>query len=220
MTPAQTVIDPLQAIGISIIAFIPALISAIILLIIGIIIGALIGKVVSVLLEKININSFFERLGLSKAAGKFDWAGFVGWLVEWFIIFIFLISVFDTLGLPQISQFIRDIAAYIPNIIVAVLIFIFGAIIADALSKIVKQATKTSKILPADVLATAVKWTVIIFTLFAALIQLRIAPSIIQILFAGIVATLVIVLGLSFGLGGREAAQRWIDKLSSGSVKK
>lgn len=218
--PVQQVIDPLRIIGLSIVAFIPSLISAIILFIIGWLIGALVGQLVTSLLRRVHLGSLFERLGFHKRADSFDWAGFVGWLVEWFIIFIFLIPVFETLKLPQVSQFITRIAAYIPKVIVAVLIVILGAVIADALSKLVAQSIKGSRIIPADVLAGVVRWGVIIFAVFAALVQLNIASSIIQILFAGIVLTLVIALGLAFGLGGQETVRKYFEKASSMVEKK
>lgn len=220
MDPAEAILNPAQNIGGAIVAFIPSLISALILFLVGWVIGALVGQVITSILRRINIGSFFERLGLGKEAGKFDWPGFLGWLVEWFIIFIFLVSVFDALGLPQISQFIRDIAAYIPNIIAAVLIIIFGAIIADGVSRLIGEASKTSRAIPSGLLAAAGKWAVLIFAVFAALVQLRIAPTIIEIFFAGIVAVLVIALGLAFGLGGQEWAKRVIEEISSGKMEK
>jgi hypothetical protein len=219
--PEQTIISPLQAIGNSIVAFIPNLISAIVILIIGIIIAAVIGKIVTTLLRRLRVNEAAERFGLKKMAGDgFDLSGFVGWLVEWLIIFVFLVPVADTLGLPQISEFINDIVAYIPNIIVAAVIVILGIVVANALSKIIEGAAGAAKGIPSSLIGNLVRWAVIIFTAFAALVQLRIAPSIIQILFAGIVATLVIALGLAFGLGGREAAQKLLEDLSLRTMKK
>jgi hypothetical protein len=218
--PAQQIIDPIRAIGLSIVAFIPSLISAIILVVIGWIIGALIGQLVTSLLRRIHLGSLFERLGFHKAADSFDWAGFIGWLVEWFIIFFFLIPAFETLGLPQVSEFIIRIAAYIPRIIIAIAIIIIGAFIADALSRLVAQTIKGSKIIPASILAGAVKWGIIIFVVFAALDVLNIAESIVQILFAGIVGVLVIALGLAFGLGGQETVRKYLEKASSMVEKK
>lgn len=213
--PVQQVLDPIRAIGISIAAFIPSLISAIVLFLIGWIIGAVIGQLVTSLLRRVHLGPLFERLGFHKRMDSFDWAGFIGWLVEWFIIFIFLIPVLETLRLPQVSQFIMSIAAYIPRIVVAVLIVLLGAVVADALSKLVSESVKGSKIIPTNILASFVKWGIIVFAIFAALVELNIASSIIQILFAGIVATIVIALGLSFGLGGQDTVRKYLEKATS-----
>lgn len=219
--PQQVIIDPSQLISVNIAAFIPSLISAIIIFVVGWIIAVLAGQLVTKLLEKFNVNQAAEKIGFIKAAKDgFNIAGFVGWLVEWFIIFIFLIAVADALQLPQISRFINEIANYIPNVIAASVIAILGIVAASAFSRIIEQTTSASEIIPASLLANLVKWAIIIFTVFAALVQLQIAPSIIQILFAGIVAVLVIALGLAFGLGGQEAAKKIVDKMSSKMQKK
>lgn len=218
--PVQQVIDPLRALGLSVVTFIPSLISAIVIFIIGWIIGALVGQLVTSLLRRIHLGSLFERLGFHKAVDSFDWAGFIGWLVEWFIIFFFLIPAFETLRLPQVSEFIVTIAAYIPRIIIATAIILIGAFIADALSRLVGQTVKESKIIPAGVIAGVVKWGIIVFVVFAALDVLNIAESIVQILFAGIVGVLVIALGLAFGLGGQDTVRRYLEKASSMVEKK
>ena len=46
----------------------------------------------------------------------------------------------------------------------------------------------------------------------AALSQLEILNNFIQPLFIGVIAAISLALGLSFGLGGRDAAARFIEK--------
>jgi hypothetical protein len=62
---------------------------------------------------------------------------------------------------------------------------------------------------------TVAKWAIWITAIMAALTQLGIATSLLQTLFAGVVIALSLAFGLAFGLGGRDAAARTIEKIRS-----
>lgn len=209
--PNQNPIDTALA---NILSYIPNLISAIIIFIVGWLIAVLVGQVVTSLLQAINVDSFLDKLGLKKLAGQdLSLAKFAGWLTKIFIIFIALIAVADTLQLPQISLFISQISGYIPNVIAATVIVILGVVAASAVAEAISRIAGQIKVISADLAGAIAKWAILIFTVFAALIQLQIAPTIIQILFAGLVATLTIALGLAFGIGGQEQAKKLLESL-------
>jgi hypothetical protein len=61
------------------------------------------------------------------------------------------------------------------------------------------------------VFAAIARWAILLFAIFMALSQLRIAPAIVELLFSAIVFGSALAFGLAFGLGGRDAAQRLIE---------
>lgn len=197
--------------------FLPNLVVAIIIVLVGWGVGVLFGRVVSQIIKAIKVDEALRRAGvesfLSRGGLNLDSGKFLGGLVRWFIILVFLIAALDVLGLSQVTLFLQDILDYLPQVIVAVLILIAAGLVADAMKKIVLSSAMSAGISSAPFLATATKWAIWIFAVLVALSQLGIASGFIQTIFTGLVVALSLGLGLAFGLGGQEAAGRAIDKM-------
>ncbi len=198
--------------------FIPNLIVAIIVVLIGWAIASVVGKAVKKFFHTIKFDEALSKAGVGnvvrKAGLNLDSAHFLGAVVKIFIIVAFLIAGFDILGLSQVTQFLQQIVlGYVPQLIVAVLILLVGAIVGDILGKIVTVSTKTANISSAEILGKIAKWAVWVFAILVALSQMGIAGPFIQTLFTGFVVALSLALGLSFGLGGQEAASDMIRKI-------
>lgn len=204
--------------------FIPNLIMAIIVVLIGWAIASVVGKAVKKFFHTIKFDEALSKAGVEgvvkKAGLHLDSASFLGAVVKLFIIVAFLIAGFDILGLSQVTQFLQQIVlGYIPQLIVAVMILLVGAVIGDVLSKIVIASTRTANISSAEVLGKITKWAVWVFAILVALSQMGIAGPFMQTLFTGFVVALSLALGLSFGLGGQDAAADLIRKIRD-DVKK
>jgi len=151
---------------------------------------------------------------LSRAGFNLDSGAFIGGLVRWFVIIIFLIASIDVLGLTQVNVFLREVVlGYLPNVVVAALILIVAAVIADAVYKLVVGSARAANIPSAHFMGGVAKWAIWIFAILAALGQLGIAGAFAQTLFTGLVAMLALAGGLAFGLGGKESASRYLDRL-------
>jgi len=134
--------------------------------------------------------------------------------VRWFFIIVFLVAAIDVLGLEQVNAFLREVVLlYLPNVIVAALILVVAAFIADVMKRIVVSSAKAAEVPSPGLLGGITKWAIWVFAILAALYQLGIAGVFAQTLFTGFVAMLAIAGGLAFGLGGRDAAARYIEKL-------
>lgn len=199
------------------VGIIPDIIGAIILLIIGLILAKLLSKLTRWAIKKIKVDLLFEKTKITK---KFEDIGFhfvpsdvLAWIVKWFIIIATFMAVADTLRLQEVTNFLREIVLYIPNVIVAILILVIGLIVGDLAKNFIKKTLQASKLngKRADTLGRLGKYAVLIFAGMAALIQLGIAAELVQILFAGIVITAA----LAFGLGGKDQAKRWLESLFS-----
>lgn len=196
----------------------PNLIVAIIILILGWIIGAALSKVVEQILKAVKLDKLLSAAGLeelvTRMGVKLNSGKFIGELIKWFVIAVFLMTAFDILGLVQVNNFLSGVVVgYIPNVIAAVLILLISIVLAEVLRKTVIASAKASHLKSYNFLGSVTKWSIWIFALLAALFQLGIAATIIQTLFTGIVVALALGLGLAFGLGGRDAAQNYIEKM-------
>ncbi len=178
--------------------------------------GTLIGRLVEKLFKAAKIDSALQQIGLERALkrGGFNLnsGAFVGGIIKWFIIILFLLAIFNVLGLPAVTAFLHEIVVkYLPQVIIAILILIVSVVVAEALQKVVVGAAAAAHIRQARALGRLTKWAIVIFAVLAALVQLGIATSLVEMLFMGVIVALSLAFGLAFGLGGRDAAGRIVD---------
>lgn len=201
------------------IGFVPSLLGAIILFIIGWILGAIVGKAIAQVVSALKIDKLFESAGahvfMERAGLKLNVGGFVGAVVKWFIIVVFLMASLQIIGLTQVNDFLREaVLYYLPKVVVASFVLVIATIIADAMHKLVNASAKAVNIRSANMLGSITRYAIWVFAFIIALSELGIATAFMQILFTGFIAALAIALGLAFGLGGKDAASRTIDRFS------
>lgn len=200
------------------IQLIASLIVAIIIFVVGWIIGAFVARLIEQAFKTIKIDHILKQAGLEDALNrggvKLNSGAFIGGLVKWFIIAVFLLASLQILGLNEVTYFLESIVVtYLPRVIVAVLILLVAVVISDVTQKFVVAAAGAAKIKAAHSVGVVAKWSIIIFAILSALVQLGIAVALIQTIFTGVVAALALAAGLAFGLGGRDAAARTIEKV-------
>lgn len=200
------------------VAFIPNLVAAIIIFVIGWLIGAALGKLVAQIINTLRVDQALRAAGVEKvlerAGFSLNSGGFLGMLVKWFFIVVFLVASLEALGLTQVTIFLRAVVlSYLPNVIVAVLILLVAAVVADAAQRVVSAGARAARMRTANLLGSVTRWAIWIFAILAALAQLQVATAFVQTLFTGVVVAFALALGLSFGLGGQQAAARYLDKL-------
>jgi len=206
-----------QNVWLGIANFIPNLVVAIIIFIVGWLIGVLLGKVVNQIIKSVKLDTALRSAGfealVNRGGFNLDSGAFIGALVKWFFIVVFLIASLDVLHLTQVTAFLNDVVGYLPRVIVAVFILLVGVVVADVMQKIVVGAAKAAQMKSSNFLGSVTKWAIWVFAVLTALLQLGIAVQFIQTLFTGVVVALALGFGLSFGLGGQNAAAGYLDKM-------
>lgn len=199
---------------------IPNIIVAIVIFIVGWLIGAGLGRIVAQIVTSLKVDnalrsagfeSITKRAGLELSAGKF-----LGALVKWFFIVVFLVAALDVLGLTSVNMFLSTVVlGYLPQVIAAVLILLIAAVVADAAKNLVVSSAKAAGMRSSHFLGSVARWAVWVFAILAALAQLNVAEAFVQTLFTGIVVAVSLAVGLAFGLGGQDAAGKYIASLKS-----
>ena len=207
-----------QELWVGVIKFLPQVVFAIIILIIGWIIGVAFGRIVAQLIRALKVDNALRGAGFEEVLHRggliLDTGVFVGTLVKWFIIVVFLVASFDLLGLAQVNAFLQQVVLlYLPQVIIAVLILLAAAVIAETLQGFVIGAARTAGVKSANFLGSVSRWAIWIFAILTALYQLGVAAPLVQTLFTGVVIAFALAVGLSFGLGGQQAAADYINKL-------
>lgn len=203
--------------------FLPNILGALIIFTLGWIVAGIIKGLVLRVLTILQIEPFAEKMGLSRALQK---AGatigpseLLGEIVKWAIVLVFLNPAVEVLGLSQVTQVLNRVLLYIPNVIVAVLILMFGVIFADLTGQFVKGTASALGASTANALEVITRYAIIVFVILAALSQLGIAQQLIATLFTGLVAMLAIAGGLAFGLGGKDLAAEILTSLKESLEK-
>lgn len=201
----------------SLILFLPRFLGAVVVLLVGLVVAGILERVVmkvSALLKldelamKLDVKRAFEATGIHLHIGKL-----LGWIVKWFFIVVFLIASADIMQWGQVTEFLREVVFYLPNVLIAVVILLVGVLLANFTRNVVFATVEAAKLSSAAFLAGISKWAILIFSLMAALVQLGIAQNLIQVLFTGLVAMLALAGGLAFGLGGQAHATSFLNRL-------
>ena len=219
-TWGDVLVASFQQLWTGVIGFIPQLVVALIIFIVGWVIALALDRVVSQIFRALKVDRALQGIGieepLSRAGWRLDSGAFVGALVKWFVIIVFLVAAVDVLGLTQVNVFLSDVVlVYLPKVIVSAIILVAAAVIADITQRVVMGSAKAAHLPSAGFLGGVSKWAIWIFALLAALFQLGIAGPLVQTLFTGAIAAISLAVGLSFGLGGKEAAEKFIARLRS-----
>jgi hypothetical protein len=181
-------------------------------------VAVLLGRLVAQVFKTIKLDTALQGAGFDKvverAGFNLNSGGFIGALVKWFFIVVTLVASLDIIGLTEVTSYLREVVlGYLPKVIVASLILLVSIVIASAVKKLVSSSAKATGLASAHFLGEISKWAIWIFAFMFALSQLEILNNFIQPLFIAIIAAISLALGLSFGLGGRDAAARYIEKV-------
>ncbi len=197
--------------------WIPNFLGALLIFIAGILIAQILGRLATTVAKKVYLDRGAEVTGLKemlhKIGFKLEISQALGWLIKWFLYAVVLVAAADMLGLSQISEFLGALVLYIPNVIIAVVILIIGVIISNFVFTLVKETSTAAKLTVSDFLANIARWSILVFTVMAALVQLRVATQLILILFMGIVSMFALAGGIAFGLGGQHKAKDVLDEI-------
>jgi len=211
-----------------ILSAIPRILGFIIIVAIGWFVSSMLARGVTRLLRVIRFDELTQKSGLADFMNKMgtgtDSAGIVAGLVKWLVRIVVLLVAFDVLGLPAVSDVMRQLLLWLPNLVVAIFVLFIGGIAARTLGNIVRGATAEAGFVNPETLSNVTRTTVWSFAIVVAINQLGIATNLINTLFTGFVGALAIALGLAFGLGGRDLASRtlenWYDQAQAAKPKK
>ncbi|HEY9897698.1 MAG TPA: hypothetical protein V6D00_00825 [Pantanalinema sp.] len=190
----------------NLLGWLPNLLGAIVVLLVGWWIAGLLGKLTDRALDAIHFDRWMARAHVDEAIARsgmrIEPSNLVGNLVKWLVFLVAVLVASDALGLPQVTAALNALIGYIPNVIAAVLIVGFGAVLATFVNNLVRSAPLAGS----HLLGQVAYYAVLVFAVMAALTQLNIAPGLIQTLFTALIGSVAVAAALAFGLGLRHQA--------------
>ena len=211
---AVDVLNSLETALTDLLRFLPKLIGFLVILLVGYIVARIVKSIIVRLLGRLGVDrrlhespagNYVERFSPGASPSRL-----VGAVAFWLIFIVALTAAIGALQIPAVTAFMNQVLSYLPNVIVAILIFVIAAAIAGGVGGLVERTmgdTPTGNLVEA-----VVPGLVLSVAVFMILTQLDIAPEIVQILFTAIVGALALGLGLAFGLGGQDVARRLLEE--------
>ena len=211
------IVDPIREMLTKIMAYLPTLLGALIILIVGWIVAKAIRRIVDWLLKAVRFDTLADKAGISgilrKGDLKISAREVVSGIVYWLVVIMVLVMAVDALGLPKASDVLASLFAYVPKVIAALLVLVVAMFLASFVSGIVHTAAGNANLPKPEIFAGISRWAIIIFAVTISLEQLGIAPLLVTATFNIILGGICLALALAFGLGGKDAAARYLEEL-------
>jgi len=192
------ILNPLVSLWNGFINILPGIVAAIIILIIGYFVALGLGHLVKAILQKSGVDSYMARAKMAKVVGHMKLSGVLGEITKWYIFLIFIQSGVDLLNLGALSVILNEFVMWLPNVIVAAIIIIFGVALSHFVSMKVEEHTDVkgtrffSKIL---------KFVILFIVIVIALGQIGVDASLLENAFLLLIGAFAIGIAVALGIG-------------------
>lgn len=195
----------------------PTTVNALLVLGIGVIVSFWIKSLFEGFLVSIQFPQALERIGWNATIYRYkvlsDVKKIIGVIIQLFVLALFLMIATELWSLPIFSEVLQGIITYYPNIFVSLLIFILSIYLIDIAQKTVIGTRFGHSVRYSKILGKSTDWFIRILAGLAILYQLQIVPQLIMVLFAGVVCTFALAIGLGVGLASKDAFERLLSDI-------
>ncbi|MBE0546808.1 MAG: hypothetical protein IH627_03930 [Rubrivivax sp.] len=216
MQNIDVVLEPLRALLHQVGAFMPRLALALAVLFIGWLVAKAFRFSVVKALRALNFHVLTERAGidgfLQQGGTEKDTTELFGWIAYALVLLASLIIAFNSLGLAQVTDLLGKVMLFVPRLLVALLVVVFGSYFARFAGNAVQSYCRSAEISDGELLGRLMQYGVMVFVVLLAVDHLDIGGGLIQQTFLILLAGIVVALALSFGLGGRDRAAALIER--------
>ena len=216
MKDVDMMLEPLRAFVAQASILLPRAVLALLVVLAGWLIAKVLRFVVARALRAVNFNVVTERAGmdgfLRNGGIHADTTALLALLAYWGVILAALIVAFNTLGLVYVTDLLTRLVAFVPRLMVALLILAFGAYFARFVGNAVCAYCKKLRLQDAELLGRITQYAILTFVVLIALDQVNVGGDIVRQSFLIVLAGVVFALALAFGLGGRDWAAELLER--------
>ncbi|HCQ29900.1 MAG TPA: hypothetical protein DIU39_06415, partial [Flavobacteriales bacterium] len=185
--------------------FLPKLIGAILILVIGIIIAKIFSLIVKGIFKLKILKTSLSKLSVIKSIdfSKIDLEKIISKFVYWLVLLFFIISAFEVIGVPSISDKINAIINYLPSLISGLLLFIVGLYIAEIVRNTISGILKSINVSGASIISNVVFYVIFLIVIITALNQIGVETELLTNNFTMLIGSVLVAFAISFGLGSK-----------------
>jgi len=215
--------EELLLVSAKVVAFLPNFLIGVLILLIGWLFGVILGRATIQIFNILGLEKFFAKAGLErlsrKSGHRLSVGVIAGAIVRWTVIIAFALAAANVFGLYYVSSFLVGILNYLPSVFIAGFILIVGNILANFVEKLIDGSVRAAG-LRVSIAGTIAKYAIMVTAVLAALNQLDIVTTFTNTIFIGFIGAVSLAIGLAFGLGGKDAAARAIERIEKDFTKK
>ena len=216
MQNIDVMLEPLRALLQQVGAFMPRLALAVGVLVAGWLLAKAVRFSVVKALRALNFHVLSERAGidsfLQQGGTEKDTTELFGWMAYALVILASLIVAFNSLGLTQVTDLLGRVLLFVPRLLVALMVVVFGSYFARFSGNAVQSYCRAAEISDGELLGRFMQYGIMAFVVLLAVDHLDIGGGLIQRTFLILLSGIVVALALSFGLGGRDRAAALIER--------
>lgn len=213
----KATIESLKIFWDQILQFLPQLSIGIVLMLIGWLTAKLLRKGVVFILKLARIDVVAEKAGIEdfllKGGAHYSTINVLANFFYWVLIFGLTLAILHSLGFDAAKELFNRTIIYIPNVIAAVLVFIFGMLLAKLIRGAAVTALTNVRISGAEVISMIIYWAIVLLVVSITLQQLSLGGQLLISAFEIAFGGLCLALALAFGLAGKEWATQILEKL-------
>lgn len=213
----ETLVRSFETIGNDLASFVPRLVVALVLLIGGWLVARVVRRAAIRFLRLVRLDVAAERAGfedfLLQGGVRLTTVTIVATAIYWLILLTVILVALDSLGWPTAAALLNRVVLYVPNVIIATLLLLFGSLLGRVVRGAVFTYLNNIGVEGAVVISHVAQWALMVFVISIALEQLSIGGAILVSAFQIAFGALCLALALAFGLGGRRWAAHILDKV-------
>lgn len=217
-----TFVDSLKEFWIQFRNYMPRVIASLLLLFVGWIVARLIEKAAAKFFRLIKLEEAAEKSGIEnfllRGGVQLTTSTLLAKLIYWFIMFTVTLAILNSIGLQTAAELFNKMILYIPNVIVAFIVLLFGSLFAKFTQSAAYAYLSNIGMAGAESMSIILKYIILFFVVSMALEQLNIGGQILVSAFQIAFGALCFALALAFGLGGKDWAGKILERFSNKKI--
>ncbi len=209
--------ESLKAFWGQLLQFLPQLFVGGLLMIVGWILARILRAGIIKFLRLIRLDAIAEKIGIEdfllKGGVQYSTVNIIAGFAYWFIMFALTLAVLNSLGFAAAEELFHRILQYIPNVIIAVMVLVFGILFATFARGVTFTYLSNIGIAGAELISNVTRWAIVFLVVSVALQQLSLGGEVLVAAFEIAFGGLCLALAIAFGLAGKEWATQILEKL-------
>ena len=211
------ILDPLKQVFSIISCFIPTVLGVLAALVVGGLVAREAGKLVAAVLKRIHVDKISHDIGLTHTLEiggiKRSVSDLIGMVITWGITITALVIALNYTGVTIIGPITAPVMAYVPGVLTGVITLMVGMVLAHIVAVFVRVIAANTGMPRPEMLSTFTRWAVVLMALGVFVSKIGFGFLLTGAPLTMLVGGLSLGLGLAFGLGGKDHATHYLDRL-------